>query len=299
MQTTNYVFTQIKAENYKVPPPPPLPSLSHITPATLIFSTMAVAAFCFLGVGIVYFCRCCFRNISTTNTIVRLSPRDSPHRGLDPSLLRMFPTFLYATVKDLRTEKKYSLECAICLLEFDEDCLLRLLTPCCHVFHQDCIDSWLRSHRTCPVCRTDLDSQSSNTDAQRPHEQNEENMEHERSEHVSVDVKEGDEGDDGDERHDDGDEGGSMNVRMQRDKFASARSHSTGHSIVMVNDDDDAAKYTLRLPQDVALKIVRGHHYSKSCSTYKDMAGPSFAPCSNCGYVQTVLDSCSNGVNNT
>ncbi|WVZ10055.1 hypothetical protein V8G54_014585 [Vigna mungo] len=201
----------------------------------------------------------------------------------------MFPTFLYATVKDLRTEKKYSLECAICLLEFDDDCILRLLTPCCHVFHQDCIDSWLRSHRTCPVCRTDLDTQASNTDAQRA-EQNEENMEHEISDHVSVDVKEGD----------DGDEGGSMNVRMQREKFASARSHSTGHSIVMVNDDNDDAKYTLRLPQDVALKIVRGHHHSKSCSSYKDMAGPSFAPCSNCGYVQTVLDTCSsNGVNNT
>ncbi|QCD90789.1 RING-H2 finger protein ATL29-like [Vigna unguiculata] len=297
MQTPNYVYTEIKAENSKVSPPPTLPSLSEITPSTLIFFTMAVAGFCFLGVAIVFFCRYCFRNISNTNTLVRLSPRDSPPRGLDPSLLTTFPTFLYATVKDLRTEKDYSLECAICLLEFDDDCMLRLLTACCHVFHQDCIDSWLRLHKTCPVCRTDLDTRASNADAQRPHDQNEENAEHERSDHVSVDVKEGD---DGDERHDDGDEGGSMNVRMQRERFASARSHSTGHSIVMVNDhDDDDAKYTLRLPQDVALKIVRGHHYSKSCSSYKDIAGSSAAPCSNCGYVETLLDSSSNGANNS
>jgi len=136
---------------------------------------------------------------------------------------------------------------------------------------------------------------------QNPHD--EENMEQERSDDVSVDVKEGD----GHERHDDGDEGGSVNVGMEREKFASTRSHSTGHSIVMVREGDkgrddydyDDEKYTLRLPQHV-LKIVRGHHYSRSCSTYKDMAmaRPSAAPCSNCGYVQTVFDSSTNGVNN-
>ncbi|KAL9328488.1 hypothetical protein ACSQ67_003491 [Phaseolus vulgaris] len=280
MQTNHYVFIEIKAENSSqvLPPPPP----SEITPSTIVFFSIAVAVFCSVGFTVVFFCRCCFGNLSRTSTLVRLSPHASPYRGLDPSLLSAFPTFLYATVKDLRKKKKYSLECAICLLEFDDDSVLRLLTGCCHVFHRECIDLWLRSHKTCPVCRTDLETPASNV--QKPHEQNEENMEQERIDHVSVDVRE----EDGDERDNDGDEVGLMNVGMQRNMFASARSHSTGHSIVMVREgdkgrDDDDNKYTLRLPQHV--KIVRGHHYSNSCSTYKDMARRS-APCSNCGYIK-------------
>ena len=41
-------------------------------------------------------------------------------RGLDQSVIETFPTFLYADVKDLKFGKE-SLECAICLNEFQED----------------------------------------------------------------------------------------------------------------------------------------------------------------------------------
>ncbi|CAJ1931132.1 unnamed protein product [Sphenostylis stenocarpa] len=307
MQTTIDVFVKIKADDSQTPPPPPPAPPAQITPSTLIFFSIAVAVFCFVGFIVVFFCRCCFVNISRTNTVVRLSPIASPYRGLDPSLLSTFPTFLYATVKDLRKEKKYSLECAICLVEFDDDSMLRLLTACCHVFHQECIDLWLRSHKTCPFCRMDLET-ASNADMQKPHEQNEENVEEERSEHVCIDVNEG-HGDAGPnscgEGHNDGGEGGSMSVSMQREKFASTRSHSTGHSIVLVREGDEGRdydnddKYTLRLPEHVAIKIFKGHNYSKSCSSYKDMPKPSGAPCSNCGYVQTVSQSSSsNAINN-
>ncbi|KAI9178200.1 hypothetical protein LWI28_023784 [Acer negundo] len=78
------------------------------------------------------------------------------NHGLDPSLIQAFPTFAYSTVKDFRREN-CGLECAICLAEFEDDSMLRLLTVCYHVFHQDCIDLWLESHKTCPVCRRDLD----------------------------------------------------------------------------------------------------------------------------------------------
>ncbi|KHN38933.1 hypothetical protein glysoja_014925 [Glycine soja] len=45
-------------------------------------------------------------------------------------------------------------------------------------------------------------------------------------------------------------------------------------------DDGDDDKYTLRLPENVALKIVKGgHNYSKICSSSKDMARLNAAPC--------------------
>ncbi|CAH1424625.1 unnamed protein product [Lactuca virosa] len=45
--------------------------------------------------------------------------------------------------------------CSICLCEFEENEELRTLPECLHSFHVSCIDMWLYSHLTCPVCRTD------------------------------------------------------------------------------------------------------------------------------------------------
>ncbi|GAA0142730.1 ubiquitin-protein ligase [Lithospermum erythrorhizon] len=75
--------------------------------------------------------------------------------GIDPNVLDTFPTFLYSDVKGLKIGKA-ALECAVCLFEFEDDATLRLLPKCCHVFHPECIDTWLASHVTCPVCRADL-----------------------------------------------------------------------------------------------------------------------------------------------
>ncbi|TKY71491.1 RING-H2 finger protein ATL54 [Spatholobus suberectus] len=47
-------------------------------------------------------------------------------------------------------------ECAVCLSEFQEDENLRLLPKCHHAFHLPCIDTWLRSHTNCPMCRAPI-----------------------------------------------------------------------------------------------------------------------------------------------
>lgn len=44
-------------------------------------------------------------------------------------------------------------ECSVCLNEFEEDESLRLLPKCSHAFHINCIDTWLLSHKNCPLCR--------------------------------------------------------------------------------------------------------------------------------------------------
>ncbi|KAJ0430636.1 putative transcription factor C2H2 family [Helianthus annuus] len=43
--------------------------------------------------------------------------------------------------------------CAVCLGEFEEDEDVRIMPECAHVFHVSCIDMWLFSHDSCPLCR--------------------------------------------------------------------------------------------------------------------------------------------------
>lgn len=44
-------------------------------------------------------------------------------------------------------------ECAICIAEFADGDQGRLLPRCRHRFHARCVDTWFRSHTTCPLCR--------------------------------------------------------------------------------------------------------------------------------------------------
>lgn len=76
-------------------------------------------------------------------------------KGLELSVIESFPIFVY---KDIEQQQKINkgLECAVCISKFEEGETLRLLPECDHVFHPQCIDVWLASHSTCPVCRANL-----------------------------------------------------------------------------------------------------------------------------------------------
>ncbi|XP_031395064.1 uncharacterized protein LOC116206359 [Punica granatum] len=43
--------------------------------------------------------------------------------------------------------------CAICLEDFEPREEVRV-TPCDHMFHEECISPWVKSHGQCPVCRS-------------------------------------------------------------------------------------------------------------------------------------------------
>eukprot|EP00252_Welwitschia_mirabilis_P011321 TRINITY_DN25468_c0_g1_i1.p1 TRINITY_DN25468_c0_g1~~TRINITY_DN25468_c0_g1_i1.p1 ORF type:complete len:408 (+),score=-45.03 TRINITY_DN25468_c0_g1_i1:189-1412(+) len=69
--------------------------------------------------------------------------------GIDQTVIEALPVFRFATLQGL----KDGMECAVCLSRFADSELLRLLPKCHHAFHVDCVDTWLDSHSTCPLCR--------------------------------------------------------------------------------------------------------------------------------------------------
>ncbi|XVF00634.1 hypothetical protein REPUB_Repub04eG0017800 [Reevesia pubescens] len=99
------------------------------------------------------------RNLPSTSTdLDSLPPYDpfdlplSPY-GLDDSAIKTLPRSLYTS----KTKPNNSLkDCAVCLLEFEDNEYVRTLPVCSHAFHVDCIDVWLKSHANCPLCRAGI-----------------------------------------------------------------------------------------------------------------------------------------------
>ena len=47
-------------------------------------------------------------------------------------------------------------ECAICLGEFKRNDIIKEFYKCKHIFHKDCLKSWLKRSNCCPLCNHDL-----------------------------------------------------------------------------------------------------------------------------------------------
>ncbi|KAJ4909461.1 RING-H2 finger protein ATL11 [Raphanus sativus] len=133
----------------------------RLDPNMIILMFVLVSVFVTLGVFSIYLRKWLERFIGMNNSHylgagdTRLSLSGPRARGIDESVIETFPTFRYSTVKMIMISKE-ALECSICLNEFEDDETLRLVPKCCHVFHPDCIDGWLHSHATCPLCRANL-----------------------------------------------------------------------------------------------------------------------------------------------
>lgn len=78
--------------------------------------------------------------------------------GIDKTVIESLPFFRFSSLKGSRD----GLECAVCLSKFDDAEVLRLLPKCKHAFHVDCVDRWLESHSTCPLCRYRIDPDDAN-----------------------------------------------------------------------------------------------------------------------------------------
>lgn len=89
--------------------------------------------------------------------------------GLSPSAVAALPSFVYR--RGLAGSGRGAGEgsgsgsgsgrgwaqCTVCLSLVQEGEVVRRLPACMHLFHVSCIDMWLRSHSTCPLCRATVE----------------------------------------------------------------------------------------------------------------------------------------------
>lgn len=73
--------------------------------------------------------------------------------GLDQATLDSYPKFVYSDEEKKKKKGDQSC-CSICLGDYRDSDLLRMLPDCSHSFHVACIDAWMKIHATCPMCRT-------------------------------------------------------------------------------------------------------------------------------------------------
>ncbi|XP_022132635.1 E3 ubiquitin-protein ligase RING1-like [Momordica charantia] len=161
-------------------PPPPLPPTSahHPSRTLLLLSLIATAALIgaiFMVCLLVKKLRQYHRSRPNGQALFAVQRQNLPDDDdeeegpvLDHHVWYIHTVGLQQSVIDSITMFKYRKEekltdgadCSICLGEFQEDESLRLLPKCSHAFHLPCIDTWLRSHKNCPLCRAPVVSNS-------------------------------------------------------------------------------------------------------------------------------------------
>ncbi|XP_058184933.1 E3 ubiquitin-protein ligase ATL6-like [Rhododendron vialii] len=218
-------------------------SYSNVNPSMAVLILVLFLAFFFMGF-LSFFIRYCNPENSGDSGLATAGRQRRVKPGLDKEVIDSFPIFQYSDVRDLKFGKgEATLECAVCIAEFENDDALRLLPKCDHVFHPECIDAWLASHSTCPVCRANLapspeelgqvteSTQSSDSDGAQNQNQDETQ--------IAVDAEEG---------------GNREEQASELPKRKIPRSYSTGHSLSQPGENLE--RYTLRLPVELRREMM-------------------------------------------
>ncbi|CAH9088077.1 unnamed protein product [Cuscuta epithymum] len=150
-------------------PSPSTPSGNNKTSPAVLFVIVILAVLFFISGLLHLLVRFLLKNPSSSRAEfdphpdISGSPSDALQRqlqqlfhlhdsGLDQAFIDALPVFMYKQV----VGPKEPFDCAVCLSEFLENDKLRLLPTCGHAFHINCIDTWLLSNSTCPLCRGTL-----------------------------------------------------------------------------------------------------------------------------------------------
>ncbi|KAK6915550.1 Zinc finger, RING-type [Dillenia turbinata] len=261
----------------------------NFSPSMATIIMVLVGALFFVGFFSIY-----IRNCTEARSLGgSVRPMTGPARrsrrgmiGLDAAVIETFPTMVYSDAKEHKIGKG-ALECAVCLNEFEDDETLRLLPKCDHAFHPECIDEWLSSHTTCPVCRANLVPQPGESilgvpefPSQVVHSDEEIDTENRREQPVQTDIVSVHIGEEEVQQQEEVVQQHkpepkimkrilSLNQnRPPRSKSTRPRkflrSHSTGHSLVQPGQNVD--RFTLKLPEDVRKQILnQALDRSKSC----------------------------------
>ncbi|XP_074323446.1 RING-H2 finger protein ATL66-like [Apium graveolens] len=70
----------------------------------------------------------------------------------DTKMHLSLPVVLYGVLK----KEKSVVECCICIGVFEEQDKVKVLPVCGHCFHSECVDKWLSTQSSCPICRAGL-----------------------------------------------------------------------------------------------------------------------------------------------
>ncbi|XP_057788769.1 RING-H2 finger protein ATL66 [Salvia miltiorrhiza] len=73
----------------------------------------------------------------------------SRRQGLDAASISSIPIVLHR-------ESMSDGECCICLGIFGDDDKVKVLPRCRHCFHSECVDRWLTTQSSCPLCRASI-----------------------------------------------------------------------------------------------------------------------------------------------
>ncbi|KAL7585811.1 RING-H2 finger protein ATL66 [Lactuca sativa] len=128
----------------------------------VLFSIILLITFIFF-----LYARCVVRsrsssadNAVSTSSLTRNSPPSSQPQGLDAATINSIPITIYhrspTTTGLSSSETNESSECSICLGVFEEGDKVKVLQSCCHCYHCDCVDKWLITHSSCPMCRASV-----------------------------------------------------------------------------------------------------------------------------------------------
>ncbi|TVU28037.1 hypothetical protein EJB05_19544, partial [Eragrostis curvula] len=136
---------------------PTSPADSLNSDMVLILAGLLCALVCVLGLGLVARCACSRRwNAAAAAAGGQQTPQAAgANKGVKKEVLRALPTVTYVAdrSKAAADAAEEADECAICLAEFEDGQAMRVLPQCGHAFHAACVDTWLRSHSSCPSCR--------------------------------------------------------------------------------------------------------------------------------------------------
>ncbi|XP_022757201.1 putative RING-H2 finger protein ATL69 [Durio zibethinus] len=97
------------------------------------------------------------REMFRTESRIDLEQPEQQIRGVEPIVVAAIPTLRFNSEAFSSTEDA---QCSICLGEYQEKEVLRIMPKCGHYFHLSCIDVWLRKQSTCPFCRLPLQDSS-------------------------------------------------------------------------------------------------------------------------------------------
>ncbi|KAL8465344.1 hypothetical protein ACS0TY_034732 [Phlomoides rotata] len=139
--------------------------MSRISPVILLVIVILAIGFFLLGL-LQLLIRCLMKSPSSISQSNRLPDTASSHpfqrqlqqlfrlhdSGLDQAVIDALPVFNYKEIIGLREP----FDCAVCLCELSDNDSLKFLPNCSHAFHIHCIETWLLSNSTCPLCRSTI-----------------------------------------------------------------------------------------------------------------------------------------------